>query len=396
MLFLMFQRLWSSLRWPKLPVLLSVLLVLVLTGCGLPQVSAESRLFLNLSLDWVSQYTMPQTTFAGTAVGGFSGLTYDRQQDRFYALVDDSTQPRYYTLQLHMPVPESANADLVSLEAVTLLEGQTTPDDPPQSWEGASIALTPQDTLFIASAGDGNLVPPRLSEFQRRTGQWQQNLPLPKHYWAKQEDGTVRLGPTADRSLTALTTTPDGERLFTATAGPLRQDVAAETDTENPRYSRFLHYWIGEPEPILVAEYLYPLGEDGEQGDKSQLSEIVPVDSAGHFLSLEKKSNIDQGDSAIIYEIATGVAADTTKIDSLLDSPKYPAAIRKKALFDLSTLHLSLQNLRGMMLGPYFPDGTRSLLLVSDNRLNAQVPTQWLLLRLSQHPQQVTSGRVSK
>jgi hypothetical protein len=391
MLLSMVQRLWSFLFRSKFQALLGVLLALWLTSCSLPQVSAESRLFLNLSLDLVSQYTMPQATFAGTTVGGFSGLTYDRQRDRLYALVDDPRQPRYYSLRLHTPTSEDANTDLVGLESVTPLGGQPTPEDTPQDGVGAGVALTLQDTLFVASAGDGNTVPPRLSEFQRSTGQWQQDLPLPKHYWTKQEDGALMLGPTADRSLTALAITPDGERLFTATAGALRQDIPSETDTETPRYSRFLHYWIGEPEPILVSEHLYPLDGSWENRDGSYLSEIVPVDSAGHFLSLEQNDSPNKEYRAKIYEIATGVATDTTKIDSLLNTFKRPAAIRKKELLDLSTLNLPLKNLRGMTLGPYFPDGTRSLILVSDNGLDAHVPTQWLLLRLSQHPQQVTS-----
>jgi hypothetical protein len=78
----------SDRRFNLTSCLLALLLAIMplLTSCDLPQVSAEDRLFLNLSVDFLGDYQLPKQPFKGTRVGGLSGITYDRQRDRFYAI----------------------------------------------------------------------------------------------------------------------------------------------------------------------------------------------------------------------------------------------------------------------------------------------------------------------
>jgi hypothetical protein len=52
-------------------------------------------------------------------------------------------------------------------------------------------------------------------------------------------------------------------------------------------------------------------------------------------------------------------------------------------VLDLSTLGIYLDNLEGMALGPRLPDGTQSLLLVSDDNFSNSQLTQFLLFRLN-------------
>jgi hypothetical protein len=386
MLLPLIQRIRQSNGVGKILGVLGICLILLLAGCSLPQVSAESRLFLNLSLDFVSDFALPQTEFKGTTVGGFSALTYDRQRDRLYALVNDKAQPRFYTLRLNLH-PTASTTDLVSLEDMTLLSDPLKTEISPANLEGEGIALTSQGSLFIASAGDEHTkVPPRLSEFQQTSGQWQQNLPLPKQYWTLQEDGTLKFGAGPSHGLGALAISPEGDRLFAATAGPLIQDIPPSAIRETLRFSRLLHYWIGEPEPVLIAEHLYPLAATADRTENN-LSDIIPLDNAGHFLSLEQHYSPATGYSAMIYQIATGVATDTSRIQSLAASATRPAPIMKKLLLDLSDLGIPLQNLQGLVIGSYFEAGTQSVLLVSNNAFNPKLETQWLLLRLEQHPQ---------
>ncbi len=81
-------------NWPKFkifPGLLALVLVLctVLSACTIPRVQAQERMFLDLSLQYVDEYELPKRKYEGTPVGGLSGITYDRQRDRFYAISDD-------------------------------------------------------------------------------------------------------------------------------------------------------------------------------------------------------------------------------------------------------------------------------------------------------------------
>jgi hypothetical protein len=364
--------------WGKvwLPVALS--LTLLLTGCSIPQVSAESRLFLGLSATLVGSYTLPQTDFQGTTVGGFSALSYDAQQDRIYGLVDDKTNPRMYTLHLD---PKGSSSKAVTVEVVTSLKDPLKAEGSGSAGtlDGEGMVLTRRGTVFVASEGNLDLkIPPRLSEFNRADGSWQQTLTLPKQYWAFDPEGNFKLGVAPNHGLESLTINAEGDRLFAATEGPLEQD-------KTQPYSRFLHYWIGEPEPILVSEHLYPLDapetEPIEENYRG-LRDLVSVDNAGHFIALEQSHSEMKGDRTILYQLATGVATDIAGIRTLPPTLKGIVPILKKPLLDLADLNLPLHNLQGLTLGPRLADGSRSLLLIGDNGMNSEVPTQLVMLRL--------------
>jgi len=112
------------------------------------------------------------------------------------------------------------------------------------------------------------------------------------------------------------------------------------------------------------------------------LTEILTLDQAGHFLTLERSIGLDHY-SARIFQIATGGATDTSVIRSLKGDITGIVPIQKQRLLDFATLNLPLDNLEGMTLGPQLPDGTQSLVLVSDNNFDAAHPTQFLLFRLT-------------
>ena len=112
----------------------------------------------------------------------------------------------------------------------------------------------------------------------------------------------------------SLTLSPEGDRLFAATQFSLIQD----DDLDNPdpeRYSRLLHYGIGDIKPLLFAEHLYPL-EPKISGSPYGLMDLVSVDNGGHFLSLERASDVF-GDRLKLFQIALSGAMDTTRIDRL-------------------------------------------------------------------------------
>lgn len=363
-------------HWSKVFMPLFLGLALLMTGCGLPQVSAESRLFLNLSASLATDYTLPQSDFNGTTLGGFSALTYSSQANRIYALVDDKIQSRFYTFSLNSA--ESPSKTL-NVEAVTVLKDplQVDPSNPSATLDGEGLVLTRHGTVFVASEGNQILkIPPRLSEFKVADGAWQQNLPLPKQFWAlNPDDDTLALGVKPNQGFESLAINAEGDRLFTATAAPLQQDASKP-------FSRFLHYWIGEPEPILISEHLYPLDSDPKDGTLHALTDLISIDNAGHFLSLERSYSPTTGYGATLYQLTTGVATDISGMRTLPSNLKGIVPIRKQPLLNLADLKIPLQNLEGLSLGPQLSDGSRSLLLISDNGSNPAVPTQVLLLRL--------------
>ena len=127
-------------------MLIASLLWLVCCGCGSDLITSQAaeRLFLPLSLDFLGEYQLPQQTLADMPVGGLSGLTYDRNRDRFYAISDDRKNPRFYTLKLEIEQdsPE-ARLQSVTVEAVTLLKDAQGNPYPTHTVDGEGIAFTP-------------------------------------------------------------------------------------------------------------------------------------------------------------------------------------------------------------------------------------------------------------
>lgn len=388
-------RTWFSL----ILVLAIALLIVPLTGCSLSQArTAAQRTFLDLSLDFLGEYELPKMTYKDTPIGGLSALTYDRQRNKFYALSDDGSKlapARFYTLGLALKTTEAGDIALekVNVENVTLIRNENGEPFAQGSLDPEGIALSPRGTVFISSEGiPSRGIAPFIREFDLKTGQQKSNIQIPERYLAndKKEDEPPRgvqdnLGfESLSLELGSLSTANgDPFRLFTATESSLIQD-SLPPNSEQSAPLRLLHYLIGNiARPMVVAEHVYLLDPTPKGATYNGLTELVTVDTGGHFLSLERVYSL-LGANAKIYQLAMGAATDTSGIPSLKDNRSKVEPVKKKLLSDLSELGIYLDNLEGMALGPKLPDGSQSLLLVSDDNFSDTQVTQFLLFRLNQ------------
>jgi hypothetical protein len=376
-----------------------LLLVGCLTACTIPQVRAEDRLFVNLSLDFLGAYDLPKLTVEDTPVGGLSGITYDRQRDRFYAISDDRSEhapARFYTLKTTVKSANGApKLEKVEVETVTILKGEDGQPFAEGTIDLEGIGLTPGRSLFISSEGVAQAgIPPFVGEFDLMTGQLRRKLPIPDRFLPRTVDGQP-MGVQNNLGFEALTINANGStdgqlepfRLFTATESALQQDLAPGASTASPSPapspvpSRFLHYLIGSNQTTLISEHLY-LVEPPIAGANRGLCELLTLDQGGHFLSLERSFGATTGFGAESVQITAGGATDTSGIPSLKGDWSGITPIYKRSQLDLATLGIPLDNLEGMALGARLPDGTQSLLLVSDDNFNDAQRTQFLLFRL--------------
>lgn len=380
----------NTMRWLSRGLLVLVIgLASLLTACDLPQVTAEERLFLNLSVDFLGEYQLTDKTFQNTPIGGLSALTYDRQRDRFYALSDDRSEfgpARFYTLKLN--VDDTAQLKNVVIEKATPLLGEDGQPFPKGGLDPEGIALSPLRTLFVSSEGVASRqIPPFVSEFDLQTGQWRRSLKIPARYLPQLQDAQQKQGVQDNLGFEALTVTPGGYtatevepfRLFTATESALQQD--RDSDSQRAK-SRFLHYMVEHDRALFISEHEYLLDPPPDAA-MTGLVELEAIDQGGHFLSLERSFGPLTGFGAKLFQLSTGGATDISNRPTLRGDLKGVEPIQKKLLLDLSTLALPLDNLEGMTIGPRLPDGSQSLLLVSDNNFRNQQVTQFLLFRLN-------------
>lgn len=386
-------------------ILIFTPLLLLLGSCSLPQIKAEDRLFLPLSLEYLGAYALPKQEFQGTRVGGLSGITYDRQQNRFYAISDDRSNfapARFYTLRLDLnPIPRTSDnsADnsaasgisAVEIEKVVTLKAENGEPFAASTIDLEGIAVSPRQSVFITSEGVAEQgIAPFIDEFDLNTGSWRGRLPVPKRYLPSTENDQIS-GVQNNQGFEALTlnagsygtTQLEPFRLFTATESALQQDLPPDPALADAAHIRFLHYLIGEDQTLLLAEHLYSLDPAIEGTDNQGLSELLVLDQGGHFLSLERAFGIT-GFSGKIFQLAMGGATDISSLPGFAGNVEGITPIYKRLLLDLTDLGIPLDNYEGMTLGPQLSDGSQSLILVSDDNFNPLQTTEFLLFRLRQ------------
>jgi hypothetical protein len=372
-------------------------IAIFLTSCSteLPS-EASSRIFNKLSIEYIGEYIIPDNLqFKQTTVGGLSGLTYDRQRDLFYAISDDRgdlAPARFYTLKLDLDTKNSpVKLNKVDITDVTLLKQANGKTYLKGQTDTEAIALTPQSSVFISSEGNrGKNIPPFINEFDLKTGQVKQSLPIPERYLPDTEG---KRGMQNNLAFEGMTLSPTGTlpasgeplRLFAATESSLLQDKIVAKVGEDGKIpgakNRWLHYLLSN-RPEIISEHLYQLDPPPLGALEHGLPEIQSIDTSGHFLTLERSFGLF-GFRAKLFQTSMAGATDTSKIASFKGNNSIQP-IKKQLAFDLKKLDIRLDNLEGMALGSRLPDGSQTLLLVSDNNFTNKQITQLLLFKFKQ------------
>jgi hypothetical protein len=429
---------WVRLR-SVLRSLVAVGLSWLLVGCTLPQVSAESRIFAPITLEFIDDYSLPATIFEDAPIGGLSGLTYDVKKGLLYAISDDRSgfaPARFYTLKPKVDVSKSTgNLEIktIDIKAATTLKQATGETYERNKIDAEGIAFSPRGTVYISSEGAAKEgVPPFVNEYELATGALIKALPIPPAYLPKTNEDGTKTGIQDNKGFEGLTlnvdASPELARLFVAIENPLEQDLpivpANPTPTAPPKNRlkaavenaekaaqssaaetlagskvavtpkeepvlpakpklRLIHYALTASETDIanvVGEYAYELDPGPIGTVENGVSEILSIDAAGHFLSLERSLGIT-GFNGKIYQFSFAGAGDVQSFKNLRP-PATVQPVQKQLLLDLNTLGITIDNVEGMALGAKLPDGSQSLWIVSDDNFNKDQVTQFLLFRL--------------
>jgi len=336
------------------------------------------------ALEFLGQAITPTgTTFAGTQVGGLSGIAYDGRRNVFYSLSDDPSQfspARYYTLRVDVS-DGRLNAGDVQFVAVTTLKGANGQPFAAQSLDPEGIAYTKDGRLVITSEGFANqLVDPWLRLFGL-DGSQLASLPLPAAFLPA--PGGTR-GVRQNLAFESAATAPNGRFLFSATEGALAHDgpsagLTARSPARLLRYNlqtrrldRQYVYWtetIAEP-PVPATAFAL-----------NGVVDLLPLNNQ-FLLAMERSFSVgapDTGNTIKLFAVKLAGATNVNGVDSLAGRLDDVRPAQKTLLLDLDTLGIPLDNVEGMAFGPRLPDGRQSLLLVSDNNFAAAQFTQFLL-----------------
>ncbi|MBE9222450.1 esterase-like activity of phytase family protein [Cyanobacterium stanieri LEGE 03274] len=353
-------------------------------------VFAQERLFLDLSLEYLDTYELKIQDYENTKVGGFSGITYNQQKDYFYVISDDRSRlapARFYTVKINI---ENDKIDDVILENVTFLKDNNGELYANDTIDPEAIALSPRNSIFISSEGISHLrVAPFINEYDL-DGNLLSEVPIPKRYIYNKEEKKGIQDNYGFESLTIkanATMAQDPFRLFTGSELALTQDFNDKIP-ETLLRSRMMHYVVNPfGQPVLISENLYPVNQADFGVIYNGLNELYALPEEGYLLSLERTFGL-RGFGAKIFQIVMANATDIYAEKSLAGNIDNINLIKKKLLLNLKDLNIDFDNLEGLTFGPRLPDGSQSLILVSDNNFKYSTEkTQFLLFKIVKNTQ---------
>jgi hypothetical protein len=375
------------------------LCVVVAAGCaGRPLRPASGAPPVALELLGAVAYPVNSLTpDGGPRLGSLSGLAFDPASRRWLAATDDIQRPRLAWLDISVTTghPVTSVRDFLVLTAA--------PDPAAQAGldrlDMESLVVLPDGSFAVTNEGhtdrDGVERQPALLSVSR-AGVVTAVARPPASFAITRGDGTR--GVRHNLGLESLTRTPDG-RLVSGLEQPLAQDGPVSTGERGGRV-RLIEFvadagawtprrqWAYDLDPTPSQPGYGAVCQDGDNG----LSELYALDDT-QFIALERACLVGAPDAPAfnpvrLYLVDVAGADDVSSHASLAGVDVRPA--RKRLLLDLTALIPRLppalatgSNFEGIASGPPAPDGSPTLLLVSDDnfRPSQTLAFVWLKLR---------------
>jgi hypothetical protein len=307
----------------------------------------------------------------GFRVGGLSGVA--RAADgTWLAVVDNEEETPARVFRLAFAVGESGAAPPpgrtaleVPLAAIPLsgFNGKT--------FDGEGLALEPSGEMLISSE-----IEPSIREVSL-DGRTLRSLPVPELFLAGKRGRGIR----SNLGFESLTLAPGGDALWTANERALQQD--APEDLARPSPVRLLRYERRDGGFVPGAQFVYevePLRWRAGAGFQTRgLSDLLAL-PGGDLLALEREFVEGRGFVIQIFRVSLAGATDVSGMETLAGQSWTPA--RKTLVYDFARSGFVPDNIEGMSFGPTLPDGSRTVVLVSDNNFNPLEKTQIVALRL--------------
>ncbi len=324
--------------------------------------------------------------------GGVSGIAVDPSTGEIVGISDDPEDNRVFIFE----VSKTGAAFQVDLRAYFPLPSGA---GAPAALDSEGIAITRSGHMFVSSEGlpqRSPRIPPAIVEYTRRVD-YVGPLVLPPKFLTP-ATGPITRGVRQNEGFESLTLTPDEQHLFTASETSLAQDGDGATFTRGTT-ARLLEFVPDAGRFVPRREFSYVL-EPVPHVDftpRFMINGLVELLALGgsELLSMERGYAEEAGDNGRratfirIYRISLDGATDVAAMDSIRGRTDI-RPVRKRLVMDVnraSGLPAELDvpafdNFEGMCFGPTLADGSRTLLLVSDDNFSPRQRTWFLLFRI--------------
>lgn len=332
--------------------------------------------------------------------GGISAIAFDPVNHELFAL-SDTAKPIVFVFGLSM---DHETLQLQPLRAMPLTDQGGAPLAQ-WSMDPEGLALLPQGELLIASEGypvgiaRAGVAPmnPALHKVDSQ-GRLIASIDPPSKVIGLGDDPS---GVHRNHGLESLSVSPRGDRLLIASEGTLRQD-GPPTDLIHGGAIRIFQCSLDDRNLTTHREYLYrldpppiPAGFRRPVGARG-LTELLALNEH-QTLALERSFLLEtEGEPSSrrsaqqieVYHLDLSDGSDISGLDRLRNGPEIQP-VGKNLILDLGNVvsefdleYQSLDNFEGMCFGPTLADGSRTVLLVSDNNFNPDQRTTFLAFKL--------------
>jgi hypothetical protein len=355
-------------------------------GLILPPVPAGAQGAPPGPLRFLGEFVYPAGAMVGgTAVGELSGLVHDARRGVYYAVSDDRSVARFYTLQIDLGPRGIADVRVVG---VTLLDSDRDAPGvqpyPTGDTDLEDLVLLPNGDLIISSERDRNNTP-WLRRFAL-DGRLLEELPLPDTFVPAEGRGT-----RVNLAFEGMTLSPAGDTLVLANEQALVQDGPLATPDAGTNV-RLLHYDLrGGPgaarpgrEVVYQTERIFARPEPPTGAADNGVTALLwsrHLLPRFDLLVLERSFVAGAGNDVGLFGVSLAGAQDVAGL-AALPSPFPGRPATKTLLLNLRQAGLVPDNLEAMALGPRLPNGRASLIVMADDNLSTSQRNQFLLFEL--------------
>ena len=356
--------------------------LLILISCLLLSSCAVSRKVHDdeIKVKFLDEYVLPSNIeIENTQVGGLSGI--DRKNGQYYLVCDQASNPRIYTANIEI---KNNRIDTVSLKE--MMPVKAAGDHSGEVLDLEAIRVAANGDLFITSEGmindSGDPGVYRISP----SGKIQEAYSLPSYFKASGDQK-----PRSNGVFEGLSESYGGDAYWVATELPLEKDGPKPKLYPTRSHVRFTKFDRETGEALRQFAYKLdgiaklPINFFAVNG----VTEILEYQK-NKFLVLERAYSAgygSHGNTVKVFAVDASKASNTLEMHKL-KGEDYQLA-DKKLIFNFKSVKDRLtdkiiDNIEGMCFGPELPNGTPSLILVSDNNFNsfAEQINQFILLEL--------------
>lgn len=321
--------------------------------------------------------------YQDTWVGGLSGIDYNRQNGKFYAISDDRSthQPaRFYELEFQFE--ETFNVAITNIHYLKTISGNYFPNvnqnrnyvPDPESiriiGNEKLLWTTEGERLIVADETKNVFIDPMIY-IADRSGNTIDSIQCPEQFRSGKDDFGIR----RNAGFEAMDVLKEKNMLVVTSEVPLVQDKIEKSQKE---YVRLVFYDLKNKK--VRHQFPYQIGYGNysvKPFSTNGVVEMLFIDRH-NLLILERAYSPTWNDNKVkLYCADLRGATDVKRRNALTIKNFTP--VSKKLILDFQTLGIPIDNIEGITWGPTLANGNRTLIVVSDNNFSKKQKTQFLL-----------------